>query len=267
MGAHRERQRFFEALEVSRDLLILLRLHFSRFRFTGELFDLAGGQSVLHDAPCQADLLGRGFQRKERPCLTGCQFPFGKHIFHFVWKVHETQRIGYMRTALAHAFGELFLRQLVRFHDCLIGRGFFHRIQVLTLEVFDQCGFRHHLVVILRNDCRDDREPCHLCRAETSFAGDQLILEFAVRIFVADRDRLDQTLFLDGISKTLQSFIVEITARLPGIRMDFSKFEIDDLALLVQSFPQKRTQSTSQFLSLSHVLLPPGSVSYMPQPP
>ena len=38
--------------------------------------------------------------------------------------------------------------------------------------------------------------------------------------------------------------------------MDFSKFEIDDLALLVQSFPQKRTQSTSSRLSFLYASAP-----------
>ena len=84
--------------------------------------------------------------------MTAGDFAFADHRTHLGRQSQQPQCICYRRTRLDHALRNLLLRQSKLLHQTLITFGFFDRVQVLPLQIFDQrqlhdlvfLGLKHH---------------------------------------------------------------------------------------------------------------------------
>jgi len=74
-------------------------------------------------------------------------------------------------------------------------------------------------MIRIPNDCGDGRGPCQLTRAETPLAGNQLK---CVPPCHANDNRLQYSVFANGMSEFLQGGFGELGARLARVRHDLT---------------------------------------------
>ena len=98
----------------------------------------------------------------------------------------------------------------------LIGLGLLDRVEILALDILEQGDFERLGVVEVADDHRDFVQPRLLRRAPAPLAGDDLVA-VAVR---ADDDRLDQPARRDRGGELVERGLVEMAARLVGMRLD-----------------------------------------------
>ena len=155
------------------------------------------------------------------------------HVYLLVLQSHldgsrqfqQAQVVGNGGTLLAYAFAEAFLRQSVLFQQVLVGKRYFHGVQVLALYVFDECHF-HDILVVGRADIGGDaRQPCHLRGAEAAFTGNNLVFIIGQ---LTQGDRLDDTNLCNRIGKLLQRCLVELAAGLIGVDGNLRQFYFID---------------------------------------
>ena len=114
----------------------------------------------------------------------------------------------------------------------MIRTGYFDRIQVNTLNIFDKGPFGHRLVAhIFVNLGLDGREACELGGAGTAFTANQLVTVTDL----ADDDCLDKTVLLDRFGKLHQFVVAENLARLERVRVDEFDVDFNDLFGVVNS--------------------------------
>ena len=134
--------------------------------------------------------------------------------------------------------------------QALVALGFFERIQVLPLQVFDQ---RHHggiAVVHFPLHCRDFVQAGQHRRAEPPFAGDDLVAVLGGRVR-SDQYRLQQALDADRLRQVFQFGLVEVHAWLEGVGVDLVHRDGDHRdplfrARLKRRIAQQRGQSASK---------------------
>ena len=97
------------------------------------------------------------------------------------------------------------------------------RIEILALEVLDECHLCHFRVVCCAEKCRNGREPCHLGGAQTPLARNELVL---ARADVADGDGLEDAVLCNGLAQLLQCRLVELAARLKAVGLDHGNGEL-----------------------------------------
>ncbi len=147
--------------------------------------------------------------------MSRTQFARRNHVDHFRSQRQQPQRIRDRRTGFTDTFRKFFLRQMVFIHQLFHRVCGFDRVQIFTLQVFDQRDLLDLAIRIRTNHDRDLCFPCDLRRTVTPFTGDDHI--FAVFEIVHD-DRHDQSVFFDGIRQLVQSIFIKILSRLVGIR-------------------------------------------------
>src|SRR6266849_2502565 len=184
------------------------RLLHVRNQFLG----LAHVQGMLDDPFRRKALLDRAAQTENHLGVADGQAAVAQVILPCGRELQQTQRIGHDRAAFANFAGDFLLAQLELFNEFRVTAGFFQRIEVFALEIFDQCQFQHRAVIGLAHEHRDFLEAQELRRAPPALAGDQ----FKLVIPLADHQRLDDALFLDRISEFAQRFGREILAGLRG---------------------------------------------------
>ena len=162
---------------------------------------------VLHDFLEYLDLSLRVIQCQQCPCMS--------HVYLLVLQSHldrsrqfqQAQVVGYGRALLAHSLAQTFLGQFILLQQMLVGQS----IQVLTLDVFYECHLHHILIVSRADISRNGGQSGHLRCTETPLSGYDLI---GIFIHLAQRDRLDDADFGNGIGKLLQGFRIEVV---PGL--------------------------------------------------
>ncbi len=97
----------------------------------------------------------------------------------------------------------------------LIGLGFLDRVQVLALNVFEDCHLERFSVVELSNDNRNFVQACPLRRAPAALSGHDLVA-MSVR---AHDDRLDESARTDRGGKLVERCFVEVAPRLMRVRL------------------------------------------------
>ena len=114
-----------------------------------------------------------------------------------------------MRAGLADGIAERIVRQAEIMQQALVALGLFDRIQVLTLQVLDQGQHRGITVGGFAQDGGNFGQAGQDCCAETTFAGDDLVSAYCLRVG-ADGDRLQYALHANRLGQALQLVIVEV---------------------------------------------------------
>lgn len=97
------------------------------------------------------------------------------------------------------------------------GNSNLYRVQIFALDVFDEGKFQALLLFNGANQRGNLRESCHLSGTPATFAGDQAILLGTDSV---DRDRLEETVGLDGASQFVELLHVECGAGLVLVGLD-----------------------------------------------
>ena len=96
-------------------------------------------------------------------------------------------------------------------------------IEILALEVLDECHLCHFRVVRRAENRRNGREPCHLGGTQTPLARDELVL---ARADVANGNGLEDAVLRNGLAQLLQCRLVELAARLKAVGLDHVNGEL-----------------------------------------
>ena len=194
-----------------------------------ESFGLADVQAVFDDALGGEVLLLLSGQPEDDFGVTDGEAAVAQITLEGRREFEETERIGNDGTAFADFDGDLFLGELKLGNELRVTLGFFEGIEVFALQVFDQGEFEDGAVVGDAEDDRDFRQTEKLGRAPAAFAGD----EFQMVALVADDERLDDALFLDGIGEFAEGFGRKIFARLERAGADaVERHALDVLAVV-----------------------------------
>ena len=110
--------------------------------------------------------------------------------------------------------GQRVLGMAVIARQPLIRLRLFDRVEILALDILDQRDLERFGIVELADDDRDFVKPCPLRCAPPSFAGDDLITV----LIRPHHDRLDQSPGGDRSRQFVQQRLVEMAARLFGMR-------------------------------------------------
>ena len=127
---------------------------------------LLGGLALHH--------LGGGAQNG--PGVAGRQGSVLHQLQQILRQSQQTQSVGDGGAGLAHLLGHLLLGHAVLFHQHLITPGFFRRVQVFPLEVFNESQLHDLSVVCFDNDGGHFSKAGLLGGAPTPLAGDDLIV-------------------------------------------------------------------------------------------
>ena len=87
------------------------------------------------------------------------------------------------RELSARGLGSLLLGEFKFFHQAMQGAGFFHRVEVFTLNIFDQGHGNGGSIGNVANDYRNFLEPGQLRGSPASFSGDDFIFFIFSKIF------------------------------------------------------------------------------------
>ena len=101
------------------------------------MLELPYGQAAREELLKQAGA-GGAIDGEKDLGVAGRYFTFFYEILSAFVKIQESESVGDRGPVLADGFGDLVLRELVEVLESAVGGGFFNRVQVFALEVFDQ---------------------------------------------------------------------------------------------------------------------------------
>ena len=137
----------------------------------------------------------------------------------FVGQLQQPQEVRDRRAILPHRGRDVFLRQLEFVGEAAVGERLFDRVQVLALDVLDERHLEERLLLPRRDVAHDDRDaeqagalrgaPAALARDDLEAVAD-----------LADDDRLDDAVGLDGLRQLLEPRVVDVPARLEIVRRE-----------------------------------------------
>ncbi len=88
-------------------------------------------------------------------------------------------------------------------------------IQILALDVLNECHLRELRIRRCAKDDRDGGEPCEACCTQAALARDELVFPAAD---VAHGEGLEDAMPRDGLAQFLERCLIELTARLKAVR-------------------------------------------------
>src|SRR6185503_14925239 len=135
---------------------------------------------------------------------------------HLFGEPRQTERVRDVRATLTEQLGGNLVGVAVTLDQRGDRLGLLEGGQILSLEVLEQRDLER--VLHVANQGRQPLDTRELCRAETALAGEQLE---AVRPLAED-DRLQEAVALDGAPKLGQLLRVEVLSRLVGVRSDLA---------------------------------------------
>jgi hypothetical protein len=130
------------------------------------------------------------------------------------------------RPALADASGHFVVGQLEVFDELLIGSGLVERVQILSLQVFDERLLEAGDIIDRADDRGDRREAGSPGRSVATFASDDLVLAGRE---LPDEYRLENTDRLDRVDQSSKGLLVELLPRLKGVRLDLIERELNEI--------------------------------------
>ena len=166
------------------------------------LLQLRRGQAQDH--LCVADIDKAAFQ----------QF---QHVFR---QVQQAQAVGQCAAALAQLLCRLLLRQAAAGHQLPDAGRFFHRVQILALQVFHQSQLHGLLVADFLNDHRHIVQPCHAAGTPAALTRHDAVAAARAR---THRDGLQQTMLCNAGRQLAQRLFVKGLARLFRVRFDLTQ--------------------------------------------
>ena len=131
-------------------------------------------------------------------------------------EAEEAKFVGDAALAFAETMGKVGLSEMICDGKCLERKGFFEEIEVGALEVFQESEKGGLLVGCVNEQAGDGGESGGDGGAEAALAGD----EVEAIALLAEGERLEDTVFLDGGGELGESEWVEVAAGLVGGRKD-----------------------------------------------
>ena len=149
-------------------------------------------------------------------------------------EIEQAHGIGDAGAGLADAGGDFILLEGEFLGEADVAGGFFHRVEILALEVLDERHFEHVAVGGLALDDGHGGEAEFFGGAPAAFAGD----EFELAIHRADDERLDDAVLADRLHEVVERRFDEDGARLQRAGNDHVERHIADAFEVVRSRPR-----------------------------
>ena len=150
-------------------------------------------------------------QGQQRTGMPHFQTALIKHFLNRLGQTQQAQAVGDGTTAFTDGFCDGFMSQAKFVSKTFQTLSFFNRIEVFTLQVFNQTHGQRGFVADGFDNDGNFGQTGQLGSAPTAFAGNQFILRQTT--FAYD-NRLDNALCLNGIGQLLQSFVINLHTRL-----------------------------------------------------
>ena len=117
-------------------------------------------------------------------------------------------------------------------HQALITFGFFDRVQVLPLQIFDQCQLHDLVFLSLKHHRRNVFQTCLTCCTPAALTCNDLVV--AVLLALAHRDWCDDAVQANALCQLVQRCLIKDLPRLIGIRLDFCQRQV--FCAVIQTF-------------------------------
>ena len=149
-------------------------------------------------------------------------FPFLDCQLYRGGQLQQTQIIRNRRSLFTYPFAQRILCQVALVNQTLVRNRNLDSIQILPLDIFNQCQFKHGFFFHLTDISGNSFQPCHLRCPEPAFPGNNLVLPV---FHFSHGDGLHDTDSLDRRSQLLQSLLIENGSRLVRIRANITQFQ------------------------------------------
>ena len=127
--------------------------------------------------------------------MTLAQTGIHQHLAYSRRQAQQTQLVGDSRLLLAYARSHSLLRQMELLHQLFVAFGLLQKMQVLTLQVFNQRNLCNLLRSIIADNNRYLRQLSHTGSTQTALAGNQQITSVLRRRY---QKRLQHAVLGDG---------------------------------------------------------------------
>ena len=167
------------------------------------------------------------------------------HLQYLLVQGQQTQGVGHGRTGLAHPLGSLLLGQAEIIHQGLVAQGFFHAVQVLPLQVFNQRQLLGGFVICLDDKGGNLSKSCQAGGAPAAFPRNNLIIPVAG---FPDGEGLNHAMNADGFCQRLQLLLIKILTGLVGVWLHPVQGQLLKGAVLgsgVGKIPQQRAKASA----------------------
>jgi hypothetical protein len=138
--------------------------------------------------------------------------PLCDEELHVAMQIEQAHRVGDTGSGLADTRGDFVLLERKFLGEADVACGFFHRVEILALEVLDECHFQNITIGGLALDDRHSGESEFAGGTPTSFTSD----EFELTIHSAHDERLDDAVLTDRLHQIIKWRFTELKARLQG---------------------------------------------------
>ena len=145
------------------------------------------------------------------------QLPLIQHFAHGWREIQQAQQVADRGARFADNFRKRFVGEAVVLQKTFQGRGFFKGVEILALDVLDQCQRRGLFVIDIAHHRRHGCQASALRRSPAPFAGDDLEAAFRAR---ADDDGFDDALGAYRLCQFFDALVTNAIARLMFARRD-----------------------------------------------
>ena len=192
----------------------LVRARVARASVLAEPLDVANGEALGDDAV--GDRVGSATASRARACPAEI-WPGGQEPLRVLRQIGQAQRVGDVAAALADDAGDVGVRIAVVGAELGVARGFFERVEIGALDIFDDGDFERLAVAGLEHDDRDFVLPGPLGGPPAPLAGDDLV-GVGDAGDGANQHRLDDAALPDRRGQLLEFGVVEALARIARVR-------------------------------------------------
>ena len=121
--------------------------------------------------------------------------------------------------------------------EAFVGVRLLDGVQILALDILDECHLRQLRVGCRAKDDGDGRESCDPCRAQTALARDEFVFPAAN---IAHGEGLKDTMPHNGFTQLLKCRLIEFTPWLKAIRDDCIHGQLCGFSRLCRRFRRLR---------------------------
>src|ERR1700681_2624239 len=100
---------------------------------------------------------------------------FRQQLTHGRGELEQAQEIGYCSTRTAQRISDRLVRKAELLRQPLYASRLFKRVQIFTLDIFDEGGRERLLIRYFLYQCGYRLKACHACGAPAAFARDDFI--------------------------------------------------------------------------------------------
>jgi hypothetical protein len=149
--------------------------------------------------------------------MAGRQGAFGQHLPHFIGKFQQAQRIGDVAAAFTDDFAQVVLGIAILRNQLLIALRLFKRVEIRTLDIFDNSDLESGPVIDIPHDDRNIHQAGHLSGTPAPFTRDDFV---SVVTGAAHHNRLHDSVLPDRPRQVFKIGRIEAAARIARIAAD-----------------------------------------------